>query len=396
MAGIYQRDNYAQLMQNALNNAYNRSAATQRERAERVKEIVNAGGDFAKVVGRTAEEWNVPDQYRDNPDYRAARFDYILSGDRSGLDAFRQAEAQAEQARKQQEFTAAENALNRRMQMAENEKNREIQRQQHGLEKATEKARLLRDVRDAEAILADMEGENKSKYNEVDRAKARNNYDLTVELLKKSGQFTADEIAKLDGNAAGGGNAPGAGATLDEQIAYARANGWQAPAAPAKEPTEAQGAEEPSVDPAESWNKFYARNVEVKGADDKKLDELEAEFGKHKKDEANADEYEKFKKDMADQRTANKNARVARQKASAKNAFAQQFIQNGGITATELRNALGMNQKGGGKSSAKLSKTWNYEGKTEPMDIDVKRDGMNAKLYVDGKYVGDKNLGFGG
>ena len=134
MAGIYQRDNYAQLMQNALNSAYNRSAATQRERAERVKEIVNAGGDFAKVVGRTAEEWNVPDKYEDNPDYRAARFDYILSGDRSGLDAFRQAEMQAEQARRQQEFTAAENALNRRMQMAENEKNREIQRQQHGLE----------------------------------------------------------------------------------------------------------------------------------------------------------------------------------------------------------------------------------------------------------------------
>lgn len=387
MAGIYNRDNYAQLMQTALNNAYNRSAATQRERAERVKEIVNAGGDFAKIVGRTAEEWNIPDQYKDNPDYNAARFDYIISGDRSGLDGFRQAEMQAEQ----RAFQERENEATRKFQARENEANRAIQRQQHGLEKMTEKARLLRDVRDAEAILADMEGENKSKYSEVDRAKARNNLALTRSMLSNSGQFTSAELAGLNGE-----SVPSASSKpLDVQIAEAKANGWQVPA---QEPTEAKGDDKPAVseDPAESWNKFYARNVEIKGADDKKLDELEAEFGKHKKDEANADEYEKFKKDMADQRKSNKDARVARQKASAKIAFAQQFIQNGGITATELRNALGMNQKGGGKTSAKLSKTWNYEGKTEPMDIEVKRDGLNAKLYVDGKYAGETNLGFGG
>lgn len=385
MAGIYNRDNYAQLMQTALNNAYNRREATQRERAERVKEIVNAGGDFAKIVGRTAEEWDVPDQYKDNPDYKAARFDYIISGDRSGLDGFRQAELQAEQ----RAFQERENDANRKFQARENDKNRAIQRQQHGLEKITERARLLRDVRDAEAILADMEGENKSKYSEVDRAKARNNLALTRSMLTNSGQFTAAELAGLNGE-----SVPSASSKpLDVQIAEAKANGWQVPA---QEPTEANGDNKPAVseDPAESWNKFYARNVEIKGADDKKLDELEAEFGKHKKDEANADEYEKFKKDMADQRKSNKNARAAKQKASAKTAFAQQFIQDGGISKTELRNALGMNQKGGGKTEAKLSKSWNYEGKTESMDIEVKRDGMNVKLYVDGKYVGDMNLGF--
>lgn len=385
MAGIYNRDNYAQLMQTALNNAYNRREATQRERAERVKEIVNAGGDFAKVIGRTAEEWDVPDQYKDNPDYKAARFDYIISGDRSGLDGFRQAELQAEQ----RAFQERENDANRKFQARENDKNRAIQRQQHGLEKITERARLLRDVRDAEAILADMEGENKSKYSEVDRAKARNNLALTRSMLTNSGQFTAAELAGLNGE-----SVPSASSKpLDVQIAEAKANGWQVPA---QEPTEANGDNKPAVseDPAESWNKFYARNVEIKGADDKKLDELEAEFGKHKKDEANADEYEKFKKDMADQRKSNKNARAAKQKASAKTAFAQQFIQDGGISKTELRNALGMNQKGGGKTEAKLSKSWNYEGKTESMDIEVKRDGMNVKLYVDGKYVGDMNLGF--
>lgn len=387
MAGIYNRDNYAQLMQTALNNAYNRREATQRERAERVKEIVNAGGDFAKIVGRTAEEWDVPDQYKDNPDYKAARFDYIISGDRSGLDGFRQAELQAEQ----RAFQERENEATRKFQASENEKNRAIQRQQHGLEKMTEKARLLRDVRDAEAILADMEGENKSKYSEVDRAKARNNLALTRSMLTNSGQFTSAELAGLNGESVPSSSSK----PLDVQIAEAKANGWQVPS---EVPTEAKGDDKPAVseDPAESWNKFYARNVEIKGADDKKLDELEAEFGKHKKDEANADEYEKFKKDMADQRKSNKNARAAQQKASAKTAFAQQFIQNGGITATELRRALDMNQKGGGKTEAKLSKSWNYEGKTEPMEVEVKRDGKNVKLYVDGKYVGDMNLGFGG
>lgn len=387
MAGIYQRDNYAQLMQNALNNAYNRSAATQRERAERVKEIVNAGGDFAKVVGRTAEEWNVPDQYRDNPDYRAARFDYILSGDRSGLDAFRQAEAQAEQARKQQEFTAAENALNRRMQMAENEKNREIQRQQHGLEKATEKARLLRDVRDAEAILADMKGENKSKYNKVDRAKARNNYDLTVELLKKSGQFTADEIAKLDGNAAGGGNVPGAGASLDEQIAYARANGWQAPAAPAKESDEPESEpkkeEAPKENPAETWNKFNARYGELEKADSKQLDALEAEYAKHKKDEANADEYEKWNQGIKNRRKKLKDEAEAKQMKEARlSHFKDNVIPN--ITTVHVKKLLN------GKTEATENRTWNYGGKEKPATLKYKlnANGSEADVYVDGEYAG--------
>lgn len=198
MAGIYQRDNYAQLMQNALNNAYNRRAATQRERAERVKEIVNAGGDIAKIVGRTAEEWNVPDQYADNPDYRAARFDYILGGDRSGLDAFRQAEMQAEQQRKQQEFTAAENALNRKMQMAENEKNREIQRQQNAHSKIMDKAKLLRDYNTYNDIINDIDT-NKSAYGtkwQIERAKAVNNRDMQKQLMKSSGLFTPEELGE--------------------------------------------------------------------------------------------------------------------------------------------------------------------------------------------------------
>lgn len=382
MAGIYNRDNYAQLMQNALNNAYNRRAATQRERAERVKEIVNAGGDLAKVLGRTAEEWDVPDQYKDNPDYRAARFDYILGGDRSGLDAFRQAEMQAEQARRQQEFTAAENALNRKMQMAENEKNREIQRQQHGLEKMTEKARLLRDYRDAVAILQDMEGDNKSKYNDVDRAKAKNNLDLTRDLLKNSGQFTNAELEK-------------AGIVEEEKKPVSIVPfkpGYTPEAAPAPQAPVPVAPVETPVD--NSWNKFYARNVEIKGADDKKLDELEAKFGEYKKDEANADEYEKFKKSIADQRKTNENTRAAQRKAAAKNETARQFVQGGGLSKTQVRNALGMAGKGGGKTEATIPGTWTYNGKEENVVYTVKRDGLTAYISVDGKPVGEIGLGY--
>lgn len=381
MAGIYQRDNYAQLMQNALNSAYNRSAATQRERAERVKEIVNAGGDFAKVVGRTAEEWNVPDQYRDNPDYRAARFDYILGGDRSGLDAFRQAEMQAEQARRQQEFTAAENALNRRMQMAENEKNREIQRQQHGLEKAAEKARMVRNYKDATDTVSYYEKEG-ANVDPLIKAKARNDAALQLQLLKNSGQFTAEELSNIEASG---------GKTLDDQLAELRKN--KGVDAPQQETPKAP--ETPAETPSESWNKFNARFGEIAAADQKKLDALKEDFGKYKKQETNADEYGKWEQGIAKRQTELKNQAAARAKANAKNESARQFVQDGGLKTSQVRNALGMgNKNGGGKTEATIPGTWTYNGKEENVVYTIKRDGLTAYISVDGKPVGEIGLGY--
>lgn len=382
MAGIYQRDNYAQLMQNALNSAYNRSAATQRERAERVKEIVNAGGDFAKVVGRTAEEWNVPEQYADNPDYRAARFDYILSGDRSGLDAFRQAEMQAEQARKQQEFTAAENALNRKMQMAENEKNREIQRQQHGLEKAAEKARMVRNYKDATDTVSYYEKEG-ANVDPLVKAKARNDAALQLQLLKNSGQFTAEELSNIEASG---------GKTLDDLLAELRRNkGAGAPEQGAPETP----AETPAETQAESWNKFNSRFGEIATADQKKLDALNADFTKYQKQETNADEYGKWEQGIAKRQTELKNQAAARAKANAKNESARQFVQNGGLKTSQVRNALGMgNKNGGGKTEATIPGTWTYNGKEENVVYTIKRDGLTAKISVDGKPVGEIGLGY--
>jgi hypothetical protein len=371
MAGIYQRDNYAQLMQNALNSAYNRRAATQRERAERVKEIVNAGGDFAKVAGRTAEEWNVPDQYADNPDYRAARFDYILSGDRSGLDAFRQAEMQAEQQRRQQEFTAAENALNRKMQMAENEKNREIQRQQHALEKAAEKARMLKNYKDATDTVSYYEKEG-ANVDPLVKAKAMNDAALQLQLLKNSGQFTAEELANIE---SAGGKTP------DDLIAGQKKSAPETPAAPAED--------------AESWNKFNSRFGEIATADQKQLDALKGDFGKYKKQETNADEYGKWEQGISKRQTELKNKAAAAAKANAKNESARQFVQNGGLKTSQVRNALGMgNKNGGGKTEATIPGTWTYNGKEENVVYTIKRDGLTAKISVDGKPVGEIGLGY--
>lgn len=379
MAGIYQRDNYAQLMQNALNSAYNRRAATQRERAERVKEIVNAGGDFAKVAGRTAEEWNVPDQYADNPDYRAARFDYILSGDRSGLDAFRQAEAQAEQQRRQQEFTAAENALNRKLQAQENEKNREIQRQQHGLEKAAEKARMVKNYKDATDTVSYYEKEG-ANVDPLVKAKAVNDAALQLQLLKNSGQFTPEELANIE--SAGG-------KTLDDHLAELRKN--KNAGVPEQEtPAETQ------ADDAESWNKFNARFGEIATADQKQLDALKGDFGKYKKQETNADEYGKWEQGINKRQTELKNKAAAAAKANAKNESARQFVQNGGLKTSQVRNALGMGNKGGGgKTEATIPGTWTYNGKEENVVYTIKRDGLTAYISVDGKPVGEIGLGYG-
>lgn len=372
MAGIYQRDNYAQIMQNALNNAYNRSAATQRERAERAKEIVNAGGDFAKVLGRTVEEWSVPDQYKDNPDYRAARFDYILSGDRSGLDAFRQAEAQAEQARRQQEFQASEASLNRALQASEGDKNRELQKQQHALEKTTEKARLLANIRTAQAIVKDAE-DNPTKYTALDRAKANSDLTLQHDLAEKSGWFTDEEMRKIKGLP----EPPKAPATVVPfRPGYTPEAAPAVTEVPAATGTPAGESGNPIID----WKNF---KNDAKNA--KTLDDIKSlrERAKGKQNEGNAEEYNDIVNtiDAKEKEIKNKMAAAAKKKARIDTAKTRKFSKS------DVREALGIGKEGGGNSSAKMKFDYVYDGKTITADADVQRDGKNAKIIVDGETV---------
>lgn len=57
MAGIYTRDNFAQLLANAIENAQARRQAYVDREAQRTKENAGAIANFAKALGRTYETW---------------------------------------------------------------------------------------------------------------------------------------------------------------------------------------------------------------------------------------------------------------------------------------------------------------------------------------------------
>lgn len=375
--GIYTRDNLAASITPGLASALDRAAAYRARQNARIADSFKAVTDFAPVLGRTIEQGFTPDKYKDDKDYRAARYDYILNGDRSGLDRIKQAEQQAAEFEKHRAFQASEAALNRALQASEGDKNRELQKQQHALEKTTEKARLLRDYRDAVAVLQDATVDKNSKYSDLDRAKAQNNLDLTRDLLRNSGQFTQAEMEKL------GIVEPPKPTVIPFKQGYVPE---------AQAPVQQEPAPVPPVD--DSWNKFNARYGEIAVADRNQLDALKNEFSKYTKDEGNPDEYEKWNQGFAKRDKELKAAAAAKQKASAKNESARQMVENGLVTKNEIRSALGMGQKGGGKTEGTIEKSWSYNGKTEPMKIEIKRDGLSTKLYVDGQYVGDVGLGF--
>lgn len=61
MAGIYNRDNFAQLLANAIENAQARRQAYVDREAQRTKENAGAIANFAKALGRTYETWDGKD-----------------------------------------------------------------------------------------------------------------------------------------------------------------------------------------------------------------------------------------------------------------------------------------------------------------------------------------------
>lgn len=62
MAGIYTRDNFAQLLANAIENAQTRRQAHVDREAQRTKENAAAIANFAKALGRTYETWGQSDE----------------------------------------------------------------------------------------------------------------------------------------------------------------------------------------------------------------------------------------------------------------------------------------------------------------------------------------------
>lgn len=199
---IYTRDNLAASITPGLASALDRAQAYRARQNARIKDSFKAITDYAPVLGRTIDQGFTPDKYKDDKDYRAARYDYILNGDRSGLDRIKLAERQAEEAEKQRAFQAQEAALNRALQEREGAANRAIQMQQQAHSRIMDKAKLLRDYNTYNDIIDDIDA-NKSVYGpkwQIERAKAVNNRDMQKELMKSSGLFTPEELGETKPN----------------------------------------------------------------------------------------------------------------------------------------------------------------------------------------------------
>jgi hypothetical protein len=110
---------------------------------------------------------------------RAARFDYILEGDRSGLDAIGQALNNAIERERQQKFQAEESEKQRKFQEAENAKQMALQLKNQDYDRTLDKARTLRDLGDAYAVYEDTK--IKSGDDTLAMARARNMLQLQLD-----------------------------------------------------------------------------------------------------------------------------------------------------------------------------------------------------------------------
>ena len=200
---IYTRDNLAASITPGLASALDRAQAYRARQNARIKDSFKAITDYAPIIGRTVEQGFTPDKYKDDKDYRAARYDYIFNGDRSGLERIKLAEQQAAEAEKQRAFQASEAALNRALQEREGAANRALQMQQQAHSRIMDKAKLLRDYNTYNDIIDDIDA-NKSAYGakwQIERAKAVNNRNMQKELMKSSGLFTPEELGETKPNA---------------------------------------------------------------------------------------------------------------------------------------------------------------------------------------------------
>ena len=182
--------------------------------------------DIAATEAEIARRNNMDESLsRETPEYRAARFDYILDDDRSGMDAFigriRQAqaakaqrEAQQAQLAAQQEFQMKQLGEQQKFQAAENEKNRQVQRDA----KARNQAQQLLDLAAANY--------DSLKNDKTQQATARAKYEyalreagrvgLPVELIDAHFQALKGAPKAEQKVSTGNGTTP----SLDDSIAF--------------------------------------------------------------------------------------------------------------------------------------------------------------------------------
>lgn len=354
---IYSRDNLAASITPGLASALDRAQAYRARQNARIKDSFKAITDYAPIIGRTVEQGFTPDKYKDDKDYRAARYDYIFNGDRSGLDAYNQRDFSEAEAEKQRAFQAAENALNRQASAAENAANRAIQREQLGLSRTTEKAKMWRDINDADALVSDIEN-HPEKYGGVaaaalDLAKAKHGRDLALSMAAESGLFTGTELKPFQSvNLSTPPNTPPAADTPPA-----------APAAPAVDWT----AGSPEV------SRLYdeAKTLKDIAAADEKFKALGVP-------ETKTDAYQAL---VAKQNAATKRVNDSVAAAAKRKAFTD-TVENTAFSAHALRKALGIGKEGGGQKEAKVKVQYNHNGKTYEDDVRVVNNDGVASIIV--------------
>lgn len=363
MAGIYERDQLN--LQAALADALNRRENYRSRQNERIKNSIGEFGKIAETLGRTYEVGFTPDE-DDNPEYRAARERYIMTGDRSGLYQYEAAKRAAKDAAAGRAFQASENEKNRAFQAAEGAANRALQDKQNADNRVIEKARYLRNVADSRALLQDIK-DNPSKYSSLDIAKANNDVNMQVALAEKSGWFTPGEIRQMKG--------------LPEKIQVPFKPDYVPPADGA---AGTKGAPEQNT-PAQTY-KMIAPELGTDIANIKTWDDYKAakeKFDILNKDEYNADDYEKKRNDLLKAEDKLNKADAAAAQKRAKLDAGKTFS----FSKTAVRSALGMGKAGGGNQEGTIQYDYEYGGKIIPVTAKVKRNGGKASIVVDGETV---------
>lgn len=113
------------------------------------------------------------------PEYRASRFDYILKGDRSGLDAYQQALQNAMLQKAQREENARLQEAQRKFTAAENEANRQVQRETAKNSSSDDELKWHRDLALANSTLRQVRqafNAGTATQKDVDDAMAEYNY----------------------------------------------------------------------------------------------------------------------------------------------------------------------------------------------------------------------------
>lgn len=356
MPRIYQRDNLGSQLTPALEAALNRRRSYEQAEQQRIQSNTNAIINGLKTV---YDAWDKRDMLERQQDFQ----------------------------REQQDFTAGENSRNRQLQRDLQAENLKIQKQQLADNRLVDQAKALRDVKDSYALYN--KAMTEQNVSAADRALAKNKLELDLTMARRFGmthqdlrpywtqEMIADE-AKVN---------PKTPVPTPEETAGTAPTATPAPVA------------EPPKPPLKEFP-VWANEMETLIKSAKKKSDLDPYLtgrGDYANDRSTTDKLAQLEQaanakiadfDKAERNRIELNGQVQ----TIRNA-----IEDGsmGISESEIRSALGMNKRGGGSTSGKLTgKSIQRHGKTLPTTLDLVRDGNKVKILYKGMKVGEKTMNF--